>query len=326
MPHLNVHLLNQPKPEHLEYLRGKLDADIDITCGEDVPENVHILVGGRPTKEQLTNKPDLYALIVPYSGLPTETHDLMTEFPRISVHNLHHNSPMTAEMAIGLLIGAAKGIIPHDKAFRKNDWTMRYEENKTVVLEGKTALVLGYGSVGRYIGRICWAMGMKIIGIRRHAGNSASTLVEMHPPHKLLELLPRANVLIACLPGTADTEGMIGEKEIALLPDKAIIVNVGRGSVIDQKALYNALKSGKLHSAGIDVWYNYPETEASRTNTAPADHPFHELENVVMSPHRAGAGGAHEVEIRRMDALSESINAASRDKAIPNQVSLKSGY
>lgn len=326
MPALYVHFVHPPEQEHLDYLKGKLDADVSISTGDEVPTNVQVLVAGRPSRDQLQNKPDLYTLVIPFAGVPAETRDLLAEFHKISVYNLHHNAPMTAEMALGLLIAAAKLIVPADRRMRNNDWTARYDDQKAVVLDGKTALILGYGEIGRHIGRMCWAMGMKVVGIRRHSGAASSALVEIAPPHRLMELLPRANILINCLPGTPDTENMITAKEIALMPKGAIIINVGRGSTINQEALYEGLKSGHLHSAGIDVWYNYPISTESRNNTAPADFPFHELDNVVMSPHRAGGGGAHEVEIRRMDALAESLNAAARDKPIPNRVNLKSGY
>jgi phosphoglycerate dehydrogenase-like enzyme len=126
------------------------------------------------------------------------------------------------------------------------------------------------------------------------------------------------------LPLTDETRGLIGEREIGLMPKNSVLVNIGRGPVVEQEALYHALKSGKLHSAGIDVWYNYPPDEEARAHTPPADFPFHELDNIVMSPHRGG--GASEVEILRMAHLANLLNAAARGDQIPNQVDLKRGY
>ena len=89
-----------------------------------------------------------------------------------------------------------------------------------------------------------------------------------------------------------NTNGMIGKEEIRQLPDKAILVNVARGPVVDEQALFNALESGRLMSAGIDVWYNYPLLQGQgigkglALNQGPAARPFHELKSVVMSPHR----------------------------------------
>jgi phosphoglycerate dehydrogenase-like enzyme len=117
---------------------------------------------------------------------------------------------------------------------------------------------------------------------------------------------------------------LIGERELALLPPDAVLVNVGRGPIVDEAALYHALHEGTLHAAGLDVWYNYPADEASRSHTPPSAYPFHELDNVVMSPHRAG--GSDESEMRRMTHLAALLNAAARGDEMPNRVDLQAGY
>jgi phosphoglycerate dehydrogenase-like enzyme len=225
-----------------------------------------------------------------------------------------------------LLFTAAKQVIPIERKFRGHDWRPRYGPNPALLLSGKTILMLGFGSIGQYIARVCQAMGMSILAIRRNpsAPTPKDSQAEVYSPDDLHKLLPRANVLMVTLPLTDETRGMIGKEEFALLPPDAIVVNVGRGPVIDQEALYNALKNGNLHSAGIDVWYNYPPDETSRENTPPADFPFHELDNVVMSPHRGG--GAKEVEVLRMAELAKLLNAAARGEPIPNKVDLEAGY
>jgi phosphoglycerate dehydrogenase-like enzyme len=108
------------------------------------------------------------------------------------------------------------------------------------------------------------------------------------------------------------------------MPPGGILVNVGRGSVVDQGALYAALKTGHLHAAGLDVWYNYPEKPEKRERIPPADFPFHELDNVVMSPHRGG--GSDQTEVLRMTHLAASLNAAARGEQIPHRVDLAAGY
>ena len=123
-----------------------------------------------------------------------------------------------------------------------------------------------------------------------------------------------------------ETRGLIGETELALMSDSAILVNVGRGPVVDESALYLALRDGTLHAAGLDVWYNYPTDEPGRSATRPSEYPFHELDNVVMSPHRAGAPHTPETESLRMRALADLLNAAARGEPIPNRVDLVLGY
>jgi phosphoglycerate dehydrogenase-like enzyme len=117
---------------------------------------------------------------------------------------------------------------------------------------------------------------------------------------------------------------LIGAKELGMLQRPSLLVNIGRGAVVEQKALYEALQTGVLHAAGLDVWYTYPPDEEARTHTPPAEFPFHQLDNVVMSPHRGGM--TSETEPLRMRYLAKLLNAAARGEPMPNQVDLQRGY
>jgi phosphoglycerate dehydrogenase-like enzyme len=158
------------------------------------------------------------------------------------------------------------------------------------------------------------------------AGAQSARHGRARPVAELPALLPKADALVICLPLTDETRGLIGESELALMPDRAILINVGRGPIVDESALYHALHDRTLHAAGLDVWYNYPNDEPGRKSTSPSEYPFHELNNVVMSPHRAGAPHTPETESLRMRALAELLNAAARGEPIPNRVDLDLGY
>jgi phosphoglycerate dehydrogenase-like enzyme len=127
-----------------------------------------------------------------------------------------------------------------------------------------------------------------------------------------------------CLPHTQETNGLIGQTELDLLPADAVLVNIGRGAVVDEGALFAALRDGRIHGAGLDVWYNYPADKASRSNTPPANYPFHELDNVVMSPHRGG--DSTDTNRLRVMELANLLNAAAEGKIMPNLVDLSAGY
>jgi phosphoglycerate dehydrogenase-like enzyme len=307
-----------------QVLASKLNPAVNFRDGLDIPDpaDYDILISGRPTVEQLEASPNLHTVLIPWAGLPEATAELMVEYPDIAIHNLHHNAVTTAETALTLMMAAAKHLIPIERSFRAHDWRPRYKPNPALTLTGKTALILGYGHIGRHIGRVCAALGMRILAIRKNPVEDS--IAEVHPPEALHQLLPKANILFLTLPLTDETRGLVGEKEIRLLPKGAVVINVGRGPVLDQHALYNALKDGCLHSAGVDVWYNYPPDEDSRANTPPADVPFHELDNIVMSPHRGG--GSAEIEIRRMQYLAHFLNLAAAGEPLPNQINLERGY
>ncbi len=323
MSDLNVHVLEDFDAETITLLRSHLNARISLTFGASVPVETQVLVAGRPTREQLLAAPNLQAVIVPWAGIPEGTQQLLREFPPVTLHNLHHNAAATAEMAAALLLAAAKFIVPLDQKLRANDWTPRYEPARSIGLEGKTALIVGYGQIGQRVGRVCRALGMSVFATRR-AQVGPDVVAEVHPIADLPQLLPRAEALIITAPLTPETRGLIGERELALLPRGALLVNVGRGAIVDEAALYHALQSKHLAAAGLDVWYNYPADEAARANTPPAHYPFNELDNVVMSPHRGGDEAG--IEASRVQQLAELLNAAARGEALPNRVDVMAGY
>lgn len=320
-----VHLTQTPSDENQEFLENRLDLGIKLTYGPEIPTpaEYQILVDGRPTPEILAGSPFLSVLIIPWAGLSTMTRQLLQDYPAIRVHNLHHNAALAAEMALTLLLAVAKRLLPMDRALRSSDWRPRYQRSQTLLLAGKRALILGHGAIGQRLGQLLSALEMRVSAVRRQASAEGGDIA-VHPPEALPELLPTTDVLMVTLPQTDATEGMIGAAELARLQHGAILVNVGRGPVVDQAALYKALKDGSLLGAGLDVWYNYPVDEEARLNTPLANFPFHELDNVVMSPHRAG--GAAETERLRMLHLADALNAAARGDPIPNRVDLDKGY
>ncbi|HET6444427.1 MAG TPA: 2-hydroxyacid dehydrogenase [candidate division Zixibacteria bacterium] len=324
---LSVHYLFPPDAEYLDYLCGQLDPGISLSTsdGESLPAETRILIAGRPKIEHLEACPDLNALIIPWAGLPDITRDLMLGYPDLSVYNLHHNAAPVAELAFTLLLTATKFIVPLDRALRANDWRPRYKPNPSMLLKEKTALILGYGAIGRRLARLCQAMDMQVLAVKRNPDSQADELVdEMYSLDALPDLLPRSHVLLICLPLTPETDGVIGAQELDALPAGAVLVNVGRGPVVDEKALYHALRDGRLAAAGLDVWYNYPDDKEERADTPPSAYPFHELDNVVLSPHRGGA--TMETNWLRMDGLASLLNAAAEGKIIPNKVDVAAGY
>lgn len=323
---MNIHLIQTPTTEGLKILQDGLDTGIWLTFGNQIPEpsDFDVLVSGNPSREFVEASPNLKTLVIPWAGIPDSTRVMMMDFPEISVHNLHHNAAPTAETALALLFAAAKFIVPFDKALRAYDWRLRYEPNPSMLLQGKTALILGYGAIGQYLGNILKAMKMRVLAVRRNQTDRSEDKAEIFSIKSLTNLLPQADVLIIALPGTPETEGLIGKRELSRLPKGAVLVNVGRGPIVDEGALYHALRERQLRAAGIDVWYNYPSDNESRYHTPPSDYNFHELDNIVMSPHRGG--GSEDSEQLRMEHLAALLNAIARGESIPNRVDLIAGY
>lgn len=325
---LRVHIVHPPPDDGVRSLRRELDPAVDVTCGrESVPADTEVLVAGRPSPEQLHACPRLRVLIVPYAGIPSVTRDLLlAKHPALEVYNLHHNAAAAAELAVSLLLASAKSLIPADRTFRKHDWRSRYGGASTVLLGGKTALVLGLGTIGTRIASVCHALGMDVHAIRRRPELLGPPFVAVHAPDELAAVLPRTDALLLCLPLTPETEGLIGEHELWLLPRSSLLVNVARGAIVNEEALYRALSEHRIAAAGIDVWYQYPPTAEDRAYTPPSRFPFHELDNVVMSPHRGGAFGMVELERERMHELAITLNAIAREESVPHPVDIRAGY
>ncbi len=302
-----------PESGFLETLRAALHDDVDLVVGDEAPRDAHVLVSGVPTAAQLAALPSLQTLVVPYAGLPARTRALLLEQgDDIRVHNLHHNASATAELALALLLAAAKRIVPMDQQLRTDDWTPRYDPSQVRLLAGKTAVVLGVGAVGRRVVRALKALGMDVIGVRRDDAQEIDAL------------LPRADVVMCCLPGTPRTDGLIDERALARFPAGALLVNVGRAAAIDEDALFAALQSGRLGAAGLDVWYAYPQSEDERAQTPPSAHRFGDLDNVVLSPHRGGQ--TEETERLRAEGLAKLLNQAAAGEPIDNAVDVERGY
>lgn len=323
---LHVHYVYPLSEDAMGHLDSHLLPGIRLTVGpEAVPADIHVLITGRPTTEELAASPLLHSLIVPWAGIPPETRELVASYPNLTVHNLHHNAQPVAELAMALLLAAAKYVVSFDRSLRIHDWSPRYQRpSPAVLLAGKTALILGYGAIGRAVGSLCRAFGMRVRATRRTPRSTEEDGIDIYPADALENLLAETDALIVCLPHTAETDGLVGSRQLALLPHQAVLVNIGRGPIVDQQALYDALRSGTILAAGLDVWYNYPAEEGSRSSTPVADCPFWELDNVVMSPHRGGA--TRDTERLRMTHLAELLNAAAQGEIMPNRVDLQKGY
>ena len=325
---LRVHIPYQAYEKAPDDLRDLLHPGVEVQWGDKLEglPNFQVLVAGRPSHQQMEASSELHSLIIPFAGIPAETRELLiNDFPTLNVYNLHHNSTATAEMAMALLLAVAKNVIPADRALRAHDWRIRYQPNENLILSDRQVLVLGYGSIGHKVGRMCQALGMRVNALRQNAERAMEDKgVCIYPSTELDAVLPTADVVIITVPLTPRTNGMMSAARLARMPMNSVLVNVARGAVVEEQPLFEALKSRAIAGAGIDVWYCYPEDEASRQCTPPATLPFHELDNVVMSPHRAG--GSRQNEQQRLQHLAHVLNALARGESTSNQVDIQAGY
>ncbi len=320
-----VHLLDSLDEAEASLLRKRLDPVVDLTvAAEQLPaSDTEILVAGVPTAEQLDAAKQLRAVVIPWAGLPQRTRELLLERPQLTVYNIHYNAAATAEMAIALLLAAAKRLPEVDRSLRAGDWQIRYGDDKLTTLDGKLALVIGYGAIGRRVARSLVGMNMRVTAVRRTATEISDGDVGLVSSRYLDEHLSRTDVIVVAAPMTPETRGLLTAERLAELPDGAIIVNVARGPIIDEKALYTELESGRLR-AGIDVWYRYPKTEPERQSTFPSTYPFHTLPSCVLSPHLGG--NASDTLDRWTNELADLLNRLASGETVTTQVDVERGY
>ena len=159
----------------------------------------------------------------------------------------------------------------------RNQEAGAWEQFDIQEVAGRTMGILGYGDIGRAIACRARALGMRVIALRRHPEPDALAH-EVMGPERQAELLARSDFLAVAAPLTPETRGLIGEAELAVMKAGAVLINVGRGPVVDEAALARALESGRIRGAALDVFEHEP---------LPAGHPFYRLPNLLLSPHCA---------------------------------------
>lgn len=303
-------------------MRRQLDSHISLGFAADPDDmRAEVLVAGRPDQNLLDGLKGLHSVIVPFAGPPKNTIALLGERPHLKLYNIHHNAVPVAELTLGLLLSAARHIPLRDRLLRTGDWTGSYHL-PSMILRNKRVLILGRGAISGELEAALRALGMDLRFIR---SNPRKGVEDEFPRERLHELLEESDVLISTLPLSDESRGMIAEKELELLGPRGIVINVGRGRVIDENALYTALAERSIQAAGVDVWYRYPRGEGGGANTLPAGHPFWELENLVMSPHIAGEWPNPEVQRMRLQALARRICDIYLQKPVP-VVDTRRGY
>ena len=151
--------------------------------------------------------------------------------------------------------------------------------------------------------------------------------IEIFTPDEKLAAIKQADIIINCLPRTSKTINFLDKVEFETMKPTVIIVNIGRGITINEEELYSALKDKRIRAAAIDVWYNYPKIRGADTQEPlpcfPSKFPFHELENVIMTAHRAWQSDAL---LTDLNPFLENVNRFIRGEQPQNIVNLEEEY
>lgn len=188
------------------------------------------------------------------------------------------NALSVAEHTLFMMLTIAKEAIAYDRATRDGNWKLR-DGFRATELSGKTLLLLGFGRIGREVARRAQAFGMTVLAYDPYVRDAAISAARVQPVPRLEDAIPVADFISVHLPMTPETKGIIGARELAAMRRTAIVISTARGGLVDETALADALRSGRIRAAGLDVFVDEPPA---------ADNPLLKLDNVLLSPHTAG--------------------------------------
>lgn len=289
-----------------------LDDDLSTDAAVEAFTRADVLIGIRlqapmPPLQQL----QLYH--APAAG--TDAIDVSLLPPGCSLCNCFGHEQAIAEYVFAALLIRHVPLAQADRDLRQQRWTYWAGAPRALRTElgSQTLGIIGLGHIGQTIAARARAFGMRVHGCNRSAG-PADCVDQFWPLDQLDNFMASIDAVVVTLPLLPDTRSLVGARALAALAPHAVLINVGRGPVVDEQALYEALKSRRLNAAIIDTWYRYPS--AGQTTAAPAHLDFASLDHVLMTPHMSG--WTHGTVRRRQQTLADNIQRLAEGRPLLN--------
>lgn len=294
---------------------------------EGLPDAEVVVIWPRPF--DLSLAPRLKWIQLMSAGLdPFVGHPIMESDIVITTASGIHATPI-AEYVLASMLAFSRRFPDMWRLQERKEWPEdRWERLRGEELRGKTVGILGYGSIGREVGRLCKAFGMRVLaadsvqeieerGYRLPDTGDPKGMVldDLFPPSKLREMLQECDFFVVAVPLTPETEGMVGREELRAMKGSAYLVNISRGRVVDEEALIEALKKGWIGGAGLDAFAQEPLPEESE---------LWGLDNVLLSPH-ISADTPHYQE-RFTELFCENLRRYLAGEELLNVVDKEQGY
>ena len=222
--------------------------------------------------------------------------------------------PEIADHAFGLLLTLTRNLKHYNRRMDEG-WERVTPELPIIELRRKTMLIVGLGGIGTQIAQRASAFDMRVLAVDPKDIPLMHIVERVVRPDQLHEVLPQADVVVSSVPHTAASEGMFGKKEFALMKDGVYFVNVSRGKVVQTEALVEALRSGKVRAAGLDVTNPEP---------LPTGHPLWKMNNVIITPHIATV--SVQSRTRLLELIRSNIERFVTGKPMLNVVNKAAGF
>jgi phosphoglycerate dehydrogenase-like enzyme len=277
-----------------------------------------VFVGGRFTAEMAGAAEKLRLVHAAGAGTDRIAFDALA--PGVLVANTFHHEQSIAEYVFAAAVLLRRGFLEQDWKLREGIWaTSVYDRSipQPGSLQGAQVGFVGFGHIGRrswQLFRAFGCIGAAVTGSGR-LDAAAEGLSWAADVGALDRLMGASDVVVVSAPLTDRTVGMIGASELDALGAAGVLINVGRGPLVVESALYEALSAGTIAAAAIDVWYRYPNADG---NATPSELPFDKLPNILMTPHSSGV--TENTFVGRVDDIAANIGRLARDEHLQNLV------
>ncbi len=227
--------------------------------------------------------PNLRLLQVPGAGLDQINFNEVPQ--RATICNAYGHDIAGGEYVLMSMLAWCHEFVAAHESMKAGSWRMSGRTGAPLheELYGKTVGILGLGPIGLAAARLAKAFGTTVLGCNRTVRATPEFVDEIYPLKRLHEFLRRCDFVAVCIALTPQTVGLINRAALAQMRQSSVIINVARGAIIDENALFEALRDKTIAGAVIDAWYRYPTPDD--LSIAPSIHPFASLTNVLMTPH-----------------------------------------
>ena len=287
----------------------------------DAPEaelrDAEVFVGSRFTAEMADTAQNLRLVHPAAAG--TDRIDFAALPPEVLVANTFHHERSIAEYVVGAAVMLQRGFLTQDQRLRDGVWATSVYDTSIPQIptlgEARVGFV-GFGHIGKFTWKLLQAFGCSAAAVTGSGKVAADAGLQwVGDTGRLDQLMRESDVVVVSAPLNSHTEGMIGAPQLEALGPDGVLINVGRGPLVQERALFDALAGGVIKSAAIDVWYRYP---VNQSGCAPSDLPFEKLPNILMTPHSSGV--TRDTFAGRAGDVADNIGRLARGEPLRNLV------
>ena len=313
---LPPHIVNDLQSQFPEFQIVHARNDDQIAASRPDAE---VYFGYRLRKQEVDIARRLRWVHVPAASVHPLTNLGLQERGIVVTNSAGLHAPPISEHVIGCMLVFSRKFLESWHYQIKNHYAAREILNEPPLpgeLRGKTVVILGLGGIGQQVARLCKCFGMRVIATRKRPQGKQEHVDDLVQASGFRKILPLADYLVIALPLTSETDRLLGEEELRLLKPSCVLINIARGTIVQQDPLIRALKEGWIRGAALDVF---------ETEPLPSSSELYQLPNVFLTPHTSGVS-AEEHWPRMKELFAENLRRYAAGEELLNIVNLTEGY